>query len=163
MSEHNVNGVVVTQIDSNSEAETVGLKIGDIILTYDGLFLNGDVGYLKTLFENNKDRAEINLTIIRDSEQINLSVKGGDLGINGVGSESSHSFETPLPENGSEEVNAEEGMTSDEWVCSFFCVPYGIYKYFDWQKSYPKKASQVCTFYIVLFVINILIRLLMLR
>jgi len=50
----------------------------------------------------------------------------------------------------------EEGMTGGEWIGAFLCTPYGLIKYFEWKNEYPKKASQVCTLYLILLAANIL-------
>ena len=57
-------------------------------------------------------------------------------------------------------VNSEEGMSGGEWLGAFFCSPYGLIKYFEWKKTYPKKSSQVCTLYLILMALNILFALL---
>jgi hypothetical protein len=53
-----------------------------------------------------------------------------------------------------------EGMTGGEWLGAIFCTPYGLIKYFDWKKTSPRKAKQVCTFYLIAYPIAILIRIL---
>jgi len=61
-----------------------------------------------------------------------------------------------LDSESSEEIS-NEGMTGGEWLGAFFCTPYGLIKYFDWKKTYPRKSSQVCTLYIIVFIINIIL------
>jgi len=50
-------------------------------------------------------------------------------------------------------------ITGGEWVGIVFCTPFGLMKYFGWKKTSPKKAKQVCTFYLIAYPIAILIRI----
>jgi len=58
------------------------------------------------------------------------------------------------------EAPEEEGMTAGEWLGAIICTPYGLIKYFDWKKQYPRKSKQVCIFYLIAIPIAILLRLL---
>ena len=57
------------------------------------------------------------------------------------------------------QVKSEVGMTGGEWFGAFFCTPYGLIKYFDWKKTYPRKSSQVCTLYLIALGINVILTL----
>jgi len=58
-----------------------------------------------------------------------------------------------------EDASTKEGMSGGEWLGAFFCTPYGLIKYFEWKKTYPRKSSQVCTLYLILLALNILFAL----
>lgn len=58
------------------------------------------------------------------------------------------------------ESTQDEGMSGGEWLGAFFCTPYALIKYFDWKKEYPRKSKQVCTLYLIVLALNILLGLL---
>lgn len=103
-------GIVIEFINEGSEAERVGLNIGDILLKYDDLFLNGDFSYLKSLCETNAKRANVDLVIIRENIQKTIIVQGGDLGINEPGKKaktSAQSVMTSHSTNSNVEINTD--------------------------------------------------------
>jgi hypothetical protein len=74
------NRVAVSSVMLGSAAETSGVKAGDVLLRYEEstLYKPGDIRGLTS--QGEKDEA-VNLTLLRDGEQMTVSVPRGPLGV----------------------------------------------------------------------------------
>jgi serine protease Do len=74
-----LNGVRVTQVYTNSTAESAGLKVGDLILALDGESIRasqpGDEEVLNTMVRQYKIGATATLTVQRGAEKLSLPVE----------------------------------------------------------------------------------------
>jgi len=68
-----VEGIYVSSVDEFSPAEKAGIKIGDIIVKFDGKSVK-TFDELKALKEGKKAGDTINLEVVRNNKNINLSV-----------------------------------------------------------------------------------------
>ena len=65
------SGVVITQINKGSPADTAGLKPGDVIVCYDGMPV-GDAGELRNRFAASEPGSSVPIIIIRHSKEMTV-------------------------------------------------------------------------------------------
>ena len=69
------NGVIITDIEKNSEGDKAGLRIGDIILKVESKLVNNRTEILKVISESLKKTGDyIKLLIWRDGQQIEIKI-----------------------------------------------------------------------------------------
>lgn len=67
-------GVIVNEVDKGTPAEQSGLKVGDIILSFNGYRIYS-VAYFKYVLYNCNVGDQVNATILRDNKKIELTIK----------------------------------------------------------------------------------------
>ena len=72
-----INGVVVKTIIAGGPAEAAGLEIDDVILTIDGTTVRDIADFISYLWEYKAPEDMVSLTLIRDSTEMELSLKIG--------------------------------------------------------------------------------------
>ena len=73
--------LAVDTVLKDSQAEKVGLKENDIIVSYDGNEITGDPLSLLSVMQKTEGRDHVVLNILRDGKPMALTVNGGKLGI----------------------------------------------------------------------------------
>lgn len=71
---YNDGKIVVIEVFENSPADTSGLKVGDIITKIDGNSLEGKNGTDVSNYVKNSDKDKVVLTIIRESEEKEITI-----------------------------------------------------------------------------------------
>ncbi len=67
------SGVIVTEFDTNSPAQTAGLEVGDIIIKVDGNDISSSA-YLRYYLYRHNIGEEITLTVLRNGRETNIEV-----------------------------------------------------------------------------------------
>jgi tetratricopeptide (TPR) repeat protein len=73
----------ISNIRTDSPAEKLGLEVGDIILSFDGMSMimcSKDSDILESAFEGSYAKAEVKFWIFRNNQTYEIITKGGDLG-----------------------------------------------------------------------------------
>ena len=82
------NTIVIIGIIEGSVAEEVGLQPGDIIKTVDGVEYSGEqLSEASDVLKGKEEGTEVSITIIRNSEELNFSVKRSNIRLKAVSSE----------------------------------------------------------------------------
>ena len=77
---NNSKGIVILKIVPDSQASSLGLQPGDIILKYSGIAINTEKQFLG-LVKNNASKKSIELCFLRDNQVNRLNLKGGYIGV----------------------------------------------------------------------------------
>ena len=72
-----INGVLVGQVAAEGPANTAGLKVNDIIMAIDGVAIRDVAAFISYLGEKSRPKDMATLTVIRDSVELELSLKVG--------------------------------------------------------------------------------------
>ena len=71
-------GFLITNVNSSSPAEEAGLRSGDVIVGIDGQLVKKITDLVVYIERNKRPGDSINLTIIRDGQEINISLQLGE-------------------------------------------------------------------------------------
>ncbi len=77
-----VTGFLITYVAPNSQAEAVGIKEGDILVTYKGVAVTS-MEALDAAKATVESEEIVPLALYRDGRTLEIAVKGGQIGING--------------------------------------------------------------------------------
>jgi hypothetical protein len=73
------NGLLVCGIDM--ECQELGIKNGDVIIFYNGVDVRNNMALFLRQLESSSSSAQSVIKLIRENQFIDLSVRGGNLGL----------------------------------------------------------------------------------
>ena len=76
-----IDAAKVTGIVKGSQADSLALREGDIIIEYDGLRITGGPQELVEEVQKKSNKEKVNMVIVHDGRQVKLVLKGGLIGV----------------------------------------------------------------------------------